>query len=78
MLDLAGGFTCADVDRLLPCVVVGAGVTGAGAGGVGPSSSAALRMTASGAMVVKPGVLVNCAAYHCGGRYHLVSPTALR
>ena len=27
--------------------------------------------------VVKPGLLVNCALYHCGGKNHLVSPDVL-
>ena len=44
----------------------------------GPSSKVALRMTASGDVVVKPGLLVSWASYHCGGKYHRESPEADR
>jgi hypothetical protein len=54
-----------------------AGVAAGGADCVGPSSIVALRITASGEVVVKPGLLVNCALYHCGGKNHLESPAAL-
>ena len=74
-------FTCAAAGLVLAC---GAGaataaIAGDGAdGGGGPSNIVALRITASGTVVVKPGLLVNCAAYHCGGRYHFESPDEVK